>query len=361
MSEIVIANLNKRYGKVAAVKDLSLTIAEGEMVTLLGPSGCGKSTTLGALAGLEAPTSGKIRVGNAVFFDSEAGIHLPPERRDCGMVFQSYALWPHMTVEQNCAYPLKLRKVPRAQRRDRVMEALALVEMAHLVDRYPHELSGGQQQRVALARTLVFKPRVLLLDEPLSNLDAKLRDRARAWLKSLQKKIGLTTLFVTHDQTEALSMSDRVAVMNQGHLVQIDTPRNIYERPADRFVADFIGTMNFVTGQRARGGGSIILSDGQHIPLPAGQAEAAVDGADLTLALRPERLFIDPLPSSRDTLEGRILDSNYLGNRFSYQVEIAGQVLRVESECEYRPGPARLAVDTVGAGVFPAESGARLP
>ena len=156
-------------------------------------------------------------------------------------------------------------------------------------------------------------------------------------------------------------MSDRVAVMNQGHLVQIDTPRNIYERPADRFLADFIGAMNFVTGQRARGGGSIMLSDGQHIPLPAGQAEAAAEGTDLTLALRPERLFIDPPPSSGDTLEGRILDSNYLGNRFSYQVEIAGQVLRVESEREYRPGPARLAVDTAGAGVFPAESGARLP
>src|SRR5687767_4029587 len=233
MANLVVRDLVKTHGAFVAVNGVSLEAAEGEFITLLGPSGCGKSTTLSAIAGLDHPTSGLIRAGNRDFFNSDRGIALLPEQRNCGLVFQAYALWPHMTVRQNVEFPLKLRKVNVSERRRRVDDSLALVEMTRFSERYPHELSGGQQQRVALARTLVYDPAILLLDEPLSNLDAKLRERARVWLSQLHRAIKRTTVYVTHDQTEALALSDRIIVMNEGRIVQIGTPQEIYEHPAE--------------------------------------------------------------------------------------------------------------------------------
>lgn len=228
MADLKIEGLVKRFGEVRVVDDVSIHVADGEFVTLLGPSGCGKSTTLAAVAGLDQPDEGRITVGGKTYFDGATGTYLPPEARGCGLVFQSYALWPHMTVQDNVAFPLTLRKVKAAERKRRIEEVLALVEMEQYADRYPHMLSGGQQQRVALARTLVYQPSILLLDEPLSNLDAKLRDRARTWLAELRTRLGLTTIYVTHDQIEALSLSDRIVVMNGGRIAQLGTPQDIY-------------------------------------------------------------------------------------------------------------------------------------
>src|SRR5947207_2086276 len=231
MPEIHVDSLVKQFTESRALDDVSFDVAEGELFTLLGPSGCGKSTTLMSIAGFQTPEAGRIAVGGDVFFDAGRRVSVPAERRNLGIVFQSYAVWPHMTVYENLAFPLKVRKMKRSAIRPRVLEVLELVEMSPYVDRYPHQLSGGQQQRVALARALVYSPSVLLLDEPFSNLDAKLRERARVWVKELQHRLGLTTIFVTHDQDEALSMSDRVLVMRDGVVQQLGTPEEIYRRP----------------------------------------------------------------------------------------------------------------------------------
>ena len=248
MAELLIENLHKQFGPVHAVDDVNIHVADGEFVTLLGPSGLRQVDHARRHRRARSADGGRIRVGNKTYFDGEKGIFLPPEARNCGLVFQSYALWPHMTVYDNVVFPLKLRKVSTADASGASRRCLALVEMERFQDRYPHELSGGQQQRVALARTLVYQPEILLLDEPLSNLDAKLRDRARSWLAELRTRLGLTTIYVTHDQVEALALSDRIVVMNGGRITQIGTPQEIYERPADSFVADFIGTTNFLAG-----------------------------------------------------------------------------------------------------------------
>src|SRR5215216_514730 len=248
MPEIHVESLVKQFGDQRALDDVSFTVADGELFTLLGPSGCGKSTTLMSIAGFQSPERGRIAVGDETFFDASRRVNVPAERRNLGIVFQSYAVWPHMTVFENLAFPLRVRKLKRARIRERVDEVLGLVEMSDYGRRYPHQLSGGQQQRVALARALVYSPSVLLLDEPFSNLDAKLRERARAWVKELQHKLGLTTIFVTHDQDEALSMSDRIAVMSAGRIQQIGTPEDVYRRPANRFVAEFVGRVNLIHG-----------------------------------------------------------------------------------------------------------------
>jgi iron(III) transport system ATP-binding protein len=356
MAELNVSSLTRRYAGVTAVEDVSFTVKEGEFLTLLGPSGCGKSTTLAAIAGLERPTSGRISLGGDVYFDSDAGIYLTPERRSCGLVFQSYALWPHMTVRGNCEFPLKLRKLSKRERQTQVDEALALVEMEHLADRYPHQLSGGQQQRVALARTLVFRPRILLLDEPLSNLDAKLRDRARTWLKHLQTKVGLTTVYVTHDQIEALAMSDRIAVMDGGHIVQLDTPRRIYSSPATAFVADFIGASNLIEAKLAAegGGARASFSDGQSLSLQAGVAGSA--GESIMTAIRPESIQLTngaAAPGGANVIRGRIIDQSYLGARFAYHVETLGATLRIESPAELANGDVLLRIPAEGIVVFP--------
>lgn len=341
MAELSVAGLVREYGSVRAVDDVSFTVADGELLTLLGPSGCGKSTTLFSIAGLDKPTAGLIRVGSAVFYDSARGIHLPPEHRNCGLVFQSYALWPHMTVRANLEFPLKLRKLERRKAREKSDWALSLVEMELYAERYPHELSGGQQQRVALARTLVYEPQVLLLDEPLSNLDAKLRLRARGWLRELQKRLRVTTLYVTHDQDEALALSDRIAVMSAGRIVQLGTPREIYRQPATPFIADFVGHSNFLAGapvRRGDGSFAIELADRQTVAL--GAEPAGPPGRRMQLAIRPEHIALSAVrgEAGDNVLRGRIVQRDFLGTRFEYVVAVGEATLRATSPDELELG-----------------------
>ncbi|BAA29263.1 375aa long hypothetical multiple sugar-binding transport ATP-binding protein [Pyrococcus horikoshii OT3] len=248
MAEVKLINIWKRFGDVTAVKDLSLEIKDGEFLVLLGPSGCGKTTTLRMIAGLEEPTRGQIYIEDNLVADPEKGVFVPPKERDVAMVFQSYALYPHMTVYDNIAFPLKLRKVPKQEIDKRVREVAEMLGLTELLNRKPRELSGGQRQRVALGRAIIRRPKVFLMDEPLSNLDAKLRVKMRAELKKLQRQLGVTTIYVTHDQVEAMTMGDRIAVMNKGELQQVGTPDEVYYKPVNTFVAGFIGSppMNFL-------------------------------------------------------------------------------------------------------------------
>ena len=337
MPEIRVENLVKQFGEQRALSDVGFHVAEGEMFTLLGPSGCGKSTTLMSIAGFQSPEEGRIAVGSETFFDAERRVNVAAERRNLGIVFQSYAVWPHMTVFDNLAFPLRVRKQRRRAIRERVEEVLGLVEMGPYVDRYPHQLSGGQQQRVALARALVYSPSVLLLDEPFSNLDAKLRERARVWVKDLQRNLGLTTVFVTHDQDEALSMSDRVAVMSAGEVQQIGTPEDIYRRPANRFVAEFVGRVNLLTGTVAGWeAGRLALEldgSGKHIWVQAERAPAP--SAQLTLAVRPEALVLEPAEASTlngsNTLDANVHSVAFLGDHYQYELEAGPHTLTAQS------------------------------
>jgi putative spermidine/putrescine transport system ATP-binding protein len=315
MSELVLTSLRKMYGPTVAVDDVSLTVREGELVALLGPSGCGKTTTLRMVAGFIEPTAGAITIGGREV------THLPPYRRDTGMVFQSYALFPHMTVAQNVAFGLEMRKVGRAEAAHRVADALALVRLGHLGDRLPRQLSGGQQQRVALARALVVNPGVFLLDEPLSNLDAKLRLEVRVEIRELQRRLGLTTVFVTHDQEEALTLADRLVVMANGVVQQVGTPEELYESPANLFVAGFIGRSNVLHGRlvapgrfESRGGLVVEVPVTSRAPGPA------------SLALRPERLALAApdaaLPPGINRATGRLTLVTYLGATTEYRVAL---------------------------------------
>lgn len=331
MPDLTLTDVAKSFGDHTVLHELDLHVAEGELFTLLGPSGCGKSTTLWSIAGLHSPDRGTIAFGDRVVYDG-GRIDLPPERRNCGVVFQSYAVWPHLTVADNVGYPLKLRKAGRKDRAARVREVLELVELDHLAGRYPHELSGGQQQRVALARALAHPPDLLLLDEPFSNLDAKLRERARDWLKLLQQRIGVTTVFVTHDQDEALSMSDRIMVMDQGRVRQVGTPEEVYQQPADLFVADFVGTVNVLTGQAAaaRAGVAQVRLDGL--------GEALIVAGDATgevrLAVRPEQVVVHPagaVPDVPNVLTVKVRSASYLGDHYRYVVGLGDAELVVRS------------------------------
>lgn len=242
MSDVTLEHIKKAYGDNVVVNDFTLKVKEGEFVSFLGPSGCGKTTTLRMVSGLEQPTSGKILLGNDVVNDVSLRTFIPPEKRLIGMVFQSYAVWPHMTVYQNVAYPLKIKKVKKDELKTRVLKAISQVRLNNLEKRYPHQLSGGQQQRVALARALVMKPRVLLLDEPLSNLDAKLREEMRVEIRELQREIKVTVIYVTHDQIEALTMSNRIVVMDKGIIQQIGTPEELQKKPTNEFVRSFLAS-----------------------------------------------------------------------------------------------------------------------
>ncbi len=302
MARLDLQGLSKRYGEFHAVRDVNLQVADGEFLVLLGPSGCGKTTTLRMVAGFIEPTDGHVKLGGT---DVTA---LPPWRRNAGMVFQSYALFPHLSVAQNVAFGLEMRKLPRPDITRRVEEALALVRLGGLGARLPRQLSGGQQQRVALARALAIRPDVLLLDEPLSNLDAKLRQEVRVEIRELQRQLGLTTVMVTHDQEEALTMADRLVVMNEGSVCQVGTQRELYEKPADRIVAGFVGRSTFLPGTiqapgrfRTEGGLDLACSGGA--PGPA------------ALALRPERLEIAaaPLSGPDNRLAGTVEFVSYLG------------------------------------------------
>jgi iron(III) transport system ATP-binding protein len=339
--DLTIEGLVKEFpGGVRAVDDVSLTIREGEFVTLLGPSGCGKTTTLNCVAGLERPDAGRIAVGTAVLTDIARRIVLPPERRDLGMVFQSYALWPHMTVRDNLAFALRLRKVSRAEIDSRIRATLELVELPGLEKRYPYQLSGGQQQRVALARAVVAEPRVLLLDEPLSNLDAKVRERARFWLRDLQRRLGITAVYVTHDQTEALAISDRVAVMSAGRVLQYAPPSDIYERPSSRFVAEFIGRSSFLRGEvvRVAAGRAEVRLAGSGTIVSAATAVDTARGDRVVLAVRSERIDMQGENAAENVVHARIKSFVYAGAEYEYILDTPEGELRASSQRAV-PGP----------------------
>jgi iron(III) transport system ATP-binding protein len=332
MAGITLERLSKRYAELPAVDSLTLEVADREFVTLLGPSGCGKTTTLRLIAGFLEPDAGVIRVGDRAV--STPGACVPPEGRGMGMVFQNYAVWPHKTVYQNVAFGLKVRKVPSREQRERVSRVLEQVNLTGLENRYPGQLSGGQQQRVALARSLVVEPHILLLDEPLSNLDAKLRERMRWELKALQRRTGITFVYVTHDQSEAMALSDRIAVMAQGRLEQYGTPREVYSRPASRTVADFMGLVNFVPGRVAQGanGAQTVRIAGDH-RLHCALPPALREGQEVQVAVRPENVHLDPTAAADPAqLRGTVAEAAYLGNLNDHQVVLSdGTRVRVQS------------------------------
>ena len=317
MAQLHVDHLTKNYGKISVVDDVSLSVAEGEFLVLLGPSGCGKTTTLRMMAGFVTPSFGLIKIGEQ---DVTA---LPPWRRNCGLVFQSYALFPHMTVAQNVAFGLEMRRIDKTLIGKRITDALRLVRLEGFEDRYPRQMSGGQQQRVALARALVIQPDILLLDEPLSNLDAKLRVEVRMEIRELQRNLGITTILVTHDQEEALTVADRLVVMNEGRVRQIGSKRDLYERPTDRFVASFIGRGFFIEGQvtasgRFQSDDGLLFAVADHYPI--GRS---------SISLRPERLVMGDIPESLDNrIPGYVEYVSYLGAVIDVHLRL-GETTRV--------------------------------
>ncbi len=333
-SELVVERLVVRYGATEAVHGISFTVREGELVTLLGPSGCGKTTTLRCVAGLEPASGGRISLGGRTL--SQGRTHVPPEQRDVNMVFQSYAIWPHMTVFDNVAYGLRVRGTARGEARERVMKTLEMVGLSDYAERYGTELSGGQQQRVAVARAVVTQPQLLLFDEPLSNLDAALRERLRFEMVELQREIGTTSLYVTHDQAEAMAMSDCIVLMNKGSIEQIGTPEDIYERPATRFAAEFIGTSNFLTGvvKSVTGERAQVLVGGQLLVSASlrPQAPKPAVGTDVTLFVRPENLSIRTGQASAEVenaWKATLTQVTYLGSRLECRADMAGHQVRL--------------------------------
>jgi iron(III) transport system ATP-binding protein len=340
-AEVRIEHLSKRFGQLYAVKDVCLHIRRGDFYTFLGPSGCGKTTLLRMVAGFTTPEEGDI------YFDDQRVNDIPPWERNIGMVFQSYALWPHLTVFDNIAFGLKERKIPKSSIRDKVYGALEMVNLEGMEKRRPSQLSGGQQQRVALARTLVIEPRLLLLDEPLSNLDAKLRIQMRKELVRIQQELGITTIYVTHDQEEALAISTQIAVMSEGMVIQQGSPRDIYEAPWNQTVADFVGTSNFLEGQ-------VVKIEDDYVQLKAqGLCHLLISwkpsfdkppdiGKSLIINIRPESIQISRVTSTKapeaNQIQGKVITSFYLGSLVQYEVEIAsGRRIRVNS-----PNPRRL-------------------
>lgn len=314
MDSLVIKDLEKKFGDVEVLKKINLNVEEGEFVSLLGPSGCGKTTTLRIIAGLLEKSSGEVVInGNNVE-------NVPVHKRNNGMVFQNYALFPHMTVAQNVEYGLKQQKVSREERKKKVKEGLELVHLEWLGDRYPKQLSGGQQQRVALARALVLKPNLLLLDEPLSNLDAKLREEMQVEIRNIQKKLNVTTIFVTHDQKEALSMSDKIAVMNKGMIEQYGTPEEIYENPKTEFVATFLGYSNLIRGtvEGQEGDMLIVSSNFGQIRMP--KKEGLAKGSRILASVRPERMTLSKTEKEGNSVGCQVTERVYVGNSIQYTV-----------------------------------------
>lgn len=337
-SIISIRNLEKFYpsakGQVQAVRKINLEVAENEFVVLLGPSGCGKTTTLRCVAGLERPDGGEIEIGGELVNSAATGQFVPPERRDIGMVFQSYAVWPHLSVFENVALPLTdgRKRLPKAQVRERVMDCISLVQLGGLEDRPVTDLSGGQQQRVALARAIVTQPMVLLMDEPLSNLDARLREEMRIELKRIADTVGVTTLYVTHDQAEALALGDKICVMSEGEIQQVGTPEEVYSRPPNRFVAEFVGEMNFLSGEVTNDGKVSSMLGIRSPTLPAG----CNTGDIVTLAIRPHHISLDPAPQAASSASplGTVRSRTYLGDSVLYEVEVAETILQVRMNGE---------------------------
>ncbi len=341
MSKLILRNLHKRFGQFAAVDGVDLVLQEGEFVSLLGPSGCGKTTTLRMLAGFIPPSDGSIEMDGEVLSSPDAV--MPPERRRMSMIFQSYAIWPNMTVAENVGFGLKLRKLPGEEVRRRTGEILEVVRMGHLAARYPAELSGGQQQRVALARAIVVQPAVLLLDEPLSNLDANLREEMRFEIRRLHDEFRITTVYVTHDQAEAMVTSDRIAVMNAGKIEQVDDPFSLYNRPRTRFVAGFIGRTNFLEARRR---GERLDLDGFTLPTGLLNGSAPAEGAPVLLSVRPQSITLHrDAPAAHGTAEvavpARVVECAYLGEHWDYAVvpEGSGTKLRVTTAPAQRHQP----------------------
>jgi iron(III) transport system ATP-binding protein len=355
MPGVTITGLTKRYGHVGAVADLDLTVRPGELVALLGPSGCGKTTTLRLVAGFLAPDSGEIRVGDRVL--SSPTVVIPPERRRMAMIFQSYALWPHMTVAQNVAYGLRFAGVPRPERERRVEAMLQVVQLGGYGARYPGELSGGQQQRVAVARALVVEPEILLLDEPLSNLDASLREEMRFEIRRLHEQFGITTLYVTHDQAEAMVISDRVAVLREGRVVQAGASRELFEQPRTRFVAEFIGKTNLIDA--VADGPASVARGGLRLRVAA---DGLTERAPAVVSIRPHQIVLGPAgagaPAGPNVLAGSVIRASYLGDTVDYQVRLEGSdvVLRVTG-----PAPARVRAGELVAVTVPPEACVLLP
>jgi putative spermidine/putrescine transport system ATP-binding protein len=354
VATVELVNVRKLYRDVEAVKQINVRIEDGEFFSLLGPSGCGKTTTLRMIAGFVRPTEGEIRIeGNNV-------TDLPPEKRAIGIVFQNYAIFPHMNVFNNIGYGLKVRKVPKAEIATRVQSVLATVGLTGYEGRFQRELSGGEQQRVALARVLVIEPRILLLDEPLSALDKKMREEMKYWIKNLQQELGITTIYVTHDQSEALTMSDRIAVMNKGSVEQVGSPEEIYERPASRFVTDFIGHSNILRGEVVGTDDGLVhvASLGYRVTAPARQPLAV--GDEVHLAVRPENVRLGTHVNGHDLnrLEGTLQSQSYQGALIRYEVRVGDQTLI--AEVQNTPGTRTIASDqpiTIG---WPIESTALL-
>jgi iron(III) transport system ATP-binding protein len=345
---LTLGGVSKQFTGVTALDRVSLAVGEGEMLVLLGPSGCGKTTLLRCIAGLERPDAGQIRIGARLVTAIEQGVFMPPEKREIGMVFQSYAIWPHMTLYDNVAYPLRAMGMRRAAIGPRVLEALKLVRLDGLADRYSSQISGGQQQRVALARSLVGEPKLLLFDEPLSNLDANLRLQMRLEIKELQRRLAFTAVYVTHDQSEAMAIADRIAIMQAGGLRQLGSPRDIYERPADRFVAGFMGTTNFFDGTLAERRGAIALVRlGDGFELRAAGANGAQPGEAVHISVRPEDFDL-LAPATRPHPDANIWPAtvtfvSFLGDRIVYKLR--------SGECELEVHTRPTVAYDIGAAV----------
>jgi len=332
MPALHLERIVKKYGKVKAVDDLSLEVREGELLTLLGPSGCGKTTVLRCVSGFVKPDSGDIYLGDRKITE------IPPQKRGIGLVFQNYALWPHMTVFQNLAFGLQIKKLSKNEIRQKVERALALVQLEGFGDRYPRQLSGGQQQRVALARALVLEPEILLLDEPLSNLDALLREQMRFEIALIHKQAGITTIYVTHDQTEAMVISDRIVVLEKGRIMQLGTPLEIYSNPANKFVAGFMGTTNFIHGKVTsfdNDYATVAADDGVTL---TGRGRELQKGDEVDVAIRPESMkFLSPAeaktaPLEPNLYEAEVVRATYIGELIDYQLKIKTHLIRARGE-----------------------------
>ncbi len=350
--EHLVKTFGGRGAPVRAVDDVSVSIRKGELVTLLGPSGCGKTTTLRLIAGFELPDAGVIHL------DGRDISRTPPNQRDTAMVFQSYAIFPHLRVDENIGYGLRVKKLPDAEVRKRVRAIAEVAGLADLLDRQPNQLSGGQQQRVALARALVLEPKVLLFDEPLSNLDAKLRVQMREQIRTLQQRFAITAVYVTHDQAEAMSLSDRVVVMNQGRVEQVAPPAEIYDRPATRFVADFIGRANFVSGtvDAVDGTQARVRTLGQVLVAQVREDGRPSKGAEVAVVIRPEGLTIHARNGAGRGVEGEVVRAVYLGAVAEYDVQVNGATLAVTvhgpSARHLHPVGERVALDVLPDAVY---------
>jgi putative spermidine/putrescine transport system ATP-binding protein len=348
MAYLELSGVRKEFGESVAVHGFDLAVDEGEFVSFLGPSGCGKTTTLRMIAGFELPTAGTIRIAG------DDISRMPPNQRNVGMVFQSYALFPNMSVEDNIAFGLRMRKEPKAAIRSRVAELLELIHLPTAAGKYPYELSGGMQQRVALARALAIRPRVLLLDEPLSALDAKIRLSLRQEIRAIQRQLGITTVYVTHDQEEALSLSDRVVVMSQGRMEQVGTPFQIYNTPSTEFVARFVGTLNILPGRVVDAAGSRVLVAGQD--LRVGSPITGGNGAEVSVALRPEAISLASASVDGNRLSGHVADVTFLGSIVRIRVRLDDGSGPVAFDTFNNPHAAPPAIGEAVTLAFPPEA-----